>query len=81
MLTNDQMKAGRFARWAKARAKVAAIRNALSAGNVVMICTATRAVQYGATHVDMFKATKTGAFVARGKNWDCIDFSTIRIGR
>jgi hypothetical protein len=26
----------------------------------------------------MFKATKAGAFVRRGKSWDCIDFTNLQ---
>lgn len=73
-MTNEQMKAGRFLRWHKARQKVAFIQQHLAAGRTVQITTATRAVRYKPAHVDCFKATKAGAYVQRGKSWDCIDF-------
>lgn len=73
MLTNDQMKPNRFARWAKARKRINFILENLEAGRTVQIATYTKAVRYTAKHKEMFKATKTGAYVQRGKNWDCID--------
>lgn len=79
-LTNDQMKPNRFARWAKARARVAKIKSHLSAGGRVVVGTMTKATVYSAKHVDMFKATKSGAYVQRGKGWDCIDFCAVGFG-
>ena len=78
MLTNDQMKPNRFAKWAKARAKVAAIKAHLKADGRVVLGTCTKAWVFTAKHADMFKATKSGAYVQHGKGWDCIDFSAIK---
>jgi hypothetical protein len=78
-MTNEQMKANRFARWANARAKIAFILSNLNSGHKVAVCTQTRAVVYSAKHVEMFKATKSGAYVQRGKGWDCIDFCGIKV--
>lgn len=77
MLTNAQMKAGRYATWANARKKVAWIQAQLAKGNTVQITTYTRATRYTAKHASMFKATKTGAYVQRGKAWDCFDGSKL----
>lgn len=77
MLTNSQMISGRFAKWARARKRVAVIVAALEAGRTVQLTTATRYTRYTVKHVAMFKATKTGAFVQRGKAWDCIDFTHV----
>lgn len=77
MITNEQMKAGRFLRWHTARRKVAFIRNHLSEGRTIYISTATRITKVSAKHADMFKATKSGAYIQRGRNWDCIDFCKI----
>lgn len=77
-MTNDQMIANRFGRWAKARKLVKYIQSNLEAGNVVVIATHTRAVQYKNVHVGMFKATRTGAYVQRGKHWDCIDYCAVK---
>ena len=82
-MTNDEMKAGRFLRWHKARVKVAKIQAALRAGYQVNIHTATRVTVYkpGKGFEDMFKANRTGAYVQHGKRWDCIDFCGITISR
>ena len=72
------MIAGRFLRYARARKRVAWIKTQLAAGRIVQLATYTKATRYHARHVDMFKATKAGAFVRRGKGWDCIDVSDWR---
>jgi hypothetical protein len=79
MLSNDQMTANRFARWAKARKTVAAIKRHLSQGHTVYICTATKATKYTAKHVDMFKATRTGAWVQHGRKWANFDYCRIQV--
>lgn len=78
MLTNAQMTANRFARWAKARAKLAKIQAALSNGATITISTYGRQLRLTAKHADMLKATKTGLYVQRGKAWDCIDGAKIQ---
>jgi hypothetical protein len=78
MLTNDQMKAGRYARWAAARKKVAWINDQLSRGRTVQLTTYTRATRYTAKSAIAFKATRTGAYVQRGRHWDCIDGCDLR---
>jgi hypothetical protein len=77
-ITNPQMIAGRFLRYARARQRVAWIKAQLAAGRIVQLTTYTKATSYDARHADMFKATKAGAFVQRGKSWDCIDFSNLQ---
>ena len=72
-MNNSQMKAGRFLRWHKARQRLAWIQARLAEGYTVQTATYLRVVRYKAKHANMFKATKTGVFVQRGKNWDCID--------
>ena len=57
-MTNEQMKANRFLTWHKARKLVAKIQANLAAGRTVQIGTCTKATNYKAKHVDMFKATK-----------------------
>jgi hypothetical protein len=78
-MTNDQMKAGRFVTWAKARKRLSAIQEAFSAGKSVYVCTQTKATRYTAKHAEMFRATKSGLFVQRGKGWDCLDFTALRM--
>lgn len=78
MLTNEQMKANRYGRWAAARKLVNRIQSTLNAGGYVVIGTYTKAVQYDSRHADYFKATRNGAYVQRGKTWDCIDYCGFR---
>ena len=72
-MTNDQMKAGRFLRFHKARRLVAWIKAELEDGATVQLTTYTKATRYKRQHSGMFKAVKSGAYVQRGKVWDCID--------
>lgn len=78
-MTNEQMIKGRFLRWHKARRRIVAIKASLEAGRTVQLTTCTRAVRYNAKHIEMFKATKNGAFVQRGRFWDCIDGVKINV--
>ena len=73
------MKAGRFLHWYKARVKVAGIQTHLAAGRTVYICSMTHITKLTAKHANMVKATKSGAWLQRGKRWDCIDYCGIRI--
>jgi hypothetical protein len=81
MITNDQMKANRYGRWADARKLVNEIQSVLSEGGYVVMATYLKAWQYDQRHVGMFKATKSGAYVLRGKKWECIDYCGIRFAR
>lgn len=72
-VTNQQMTAGRYLRWHKARVKVAWINAKLSDGLNVYICTYTKTTKLSLKHANMVKATKSGAYMQRGKAWDCID--------
>ena len=77
-LTNTQMTAGRFLRYARARKRVAWIKAQLAAGRLIQVTTYTKATRYSARHAVMFKATKAGAFVQRGNSWDCVDYCSLR---
>ena len=59
-ITNSEMKAGRFAKWAEAR---------LAEGRQVCVSTMTNCTKYSAKHADMFSATKSGLYVQHGKRW------------
>jgi hypothetical protein len=78
MLTNAQMKAGRYLRWHQARRKIAWIVGHLEAGRTVQLTTYTRCTRYTKKHIAMFKATKAGAYVQQGKSWVCFDGSDVR---
>ena len=80
-LSNEQMTRDRFGRWARARRLVRNIQDALGANGHVMVVTYTKATRYDRRHAAMFKATPTGAYVQRGKRWDCIDYAGISIVR
>lgn len=81
MLKNSDMVKGRFLAWADARRKLAWIKSNLEAGRTVYICTYTRATRILPKHLanfdTMFRASKNGVFIARGKAWDCFDFSKL----
>jgi hypothetical protein len=72
-MTNEDMKAGRFARLACARKRLAFINRAFAAGKTVCLTTYTKQTRYTAKHADMFRATKSGLYVQSGKNWLCAD--------
>lgn len=72
-MTNQEMKAGRWLKLHIARKRLAWIAARLGEGRTVALTTYTRQTRYKAKHLDMFKATKHGLYVQRGKNWDCVD--------
>lgn len=78
-MTNDQMKANRFARWAKARKQYAAIIAALSAGKTVVVATQLKATKYTAKHAEMFVCKKDGLYVRHGKSLNFIGWSSIQV--
>jgi hypothetical protein len=78
-MTNDQMKPGRFLRWHRARQAAARIRAHLASGGKVVVGTYTRATVYSGKHDDLFRATRSGLYVRRGRGWDCIDHCAIRL--
>lgn len=73
-MTNEQMKAGRFLKLAKARRMFRFITANLKAGNSVSLTTATRSTNYKAKHIDMFRLQGGDVLVQRGKSWDCINY-------
>ncbi len=77
-MTNDQMTSGRFLRWQEARRTAARITAHLRSGGRVVLATHSRATVYSRRHIDMFRPTRTGLYVRRGKHWDCIDYCAIR---
>jgi len=74
MITNDQMLAGRFARWAQARKRHAWILARLAEGRTVYLRTHLRCTAYKARHAEMFKATKSGFYVQSGRSWVNADY-------
>ena len=78
-MSNDEMKANRYRRWYVARKQAAEIIMHLNNGGIVMIGNHLKAWQLDKRHVSMIKATKTGLYMQRGKNWDCIDGCSIKL--
>ena len=78
MLPNSKMKEGRFLKWARARKKVAWIKDQLGKGRMIQVTTYLRATRYTEKHAEMFKAGRDGVYVQRGKNWDFISGCDIR---
>ncbi len=64
-----------------AQERLAVIQTHLDAGGQVMVCTYTHATLYKKKHRDMFTATEKDLFVARGKQKDCLNFTTIKFSR
>jgi|GEM_PF-2728557 len=77
MLTNDQMTPDRFARWARARARLAFIHKHLDQGRTVYSTTALRVVKLTAKNRDQIRATKTGLLVQHGNKWLSHDYTTL----
>lgn len=78
-MRNDEMQAGRFLRFHRARRCVAFIVDALRAGRTVQITSYTKAWRFrGVQYVEAFKATPSGALMRRGKSWDRIDLLDVR---
>jgi len=75
MLTNEQMKAGRFAKLAKGRKLMNRINACWNVGGFVRIGTATRYTDLKAKHSDLVFMGKSGSlYMKRGKSTDCLDF-------
>ena len=77
-MSNEEMKPRRYYRWALARKKVRDIRQHLEAGGTVVISTWAKHTKADKRHVDMFRSSRSGAYMQRGKNWDNIDYCAIR---
>lgn len=72
-LTNQEMIAGRFAKWATARRKMAFIQAQIAAGRTVYITTMTKSTKITAKHLSALRVTKFGGLeLQSGKGWlDC----------
>jgi hypothetical protein len=80
MLTNSEMIPNRFARMATIRRLQRKIEDTFAQNGVVQVATQLRYTNYTAKHRECFKFGRFSAYVARGKNWDCIDFCKISFG-
>lgn len=78
-MSNDQMKAGRFAKLARGRKLITRMNACWDRGGFVRVGTATRYTDYKVKHREMVSMGKSGSlFVAAGKRLDCIDFCSIQ---
>ena len=78
MLTNEQMKPGRFAKLARGRRIFRKMTAVWDAGGVVWLSTMTRRTKIAAKHRACVKMDTAGSlYVQAGKRWDCIDFCGI----
>ena len=77
-LTNSQMIAGRFSSICPCSSTRRLDQSAIGSRSHRSASHIHKATNYNARHADMFKATKAGAFVQRGKSLDCIDLCELR---
>lgn len=76
VLSNDQMKAGRYLRFQQAKRKLEWIKARSAEGLDVYVCTYTKSTRFTPKTMakgEWFKATRSGLYVARGRQWDCVD--------
>lgn len=75
MLTNAQMKAGRFAKLARGRRLIRWMNGVWDRGGAVWFSTMTARTKIPAKSREAVKMDSAGSvYVRRGKHWDCIDF-------
>lgn len=78
MLTNAQMKAGRFLRWHKARKSEAWIKARLAEGCTVMISSYTKATKLTAKHAWAISSDRVGVYLQSGKRFNDISGCSIK---
>jgi hypothetical protein len=76
-MTNEQMKPNRFARMMENKTIYEKILDAIKKGFSIQITTYTHSKIYSKS--EQFKLGKSGVYVQRGKNWDCINGASIRV--
>ena len=81
MMSNEQMRANRYGKWADARRMFRQIQETLQSGGVVQVTTYTRSTLYQAKHSGMFSARKDGVYVQSGKSVVCLNSCAIRFGK
>lgn len=82
MLTNEQMKPGRFLRLHRGRKRLARMVACWGKGGVVYISTHLRTVKVDAKRQNAVTMDARGSlYVLRGRHRDCIDFCNIQFSR
>jgi len=75
-MSNENMKANRYLRMYENKKLYNSIVAEIAKGLAIQVSTYTKSKIY--TKAEQFKLGKTGVYVQRGKNWDCINSSAIR---
>jgi hypothetical protein len=76
MLTNDNMKPGRFLKLQNGRNRMAWIQKQLALGRRVIVSTHLHRTIY--SKPEQFKMDRLGyVYAINGKAWNCIDFSNL----
>jgi hypothetical protein len=70
------MKPNRFLTMMENKRLYAFIAEALAKGLSIQITTTTQSRIYG--KIEQFRLGKSGVYVCRGKNWDCINGASVR---
>jgi hypothetical protein len=78
-MTNEQMIAGRFEKWAKCRKMHSAIVAHLRNDGRVQVTTYTRSTVYSLKHATWFTCGKTGVYVQAGKSRVDIKHCNVRL--
>ena len=78
-MTNDEMKAGRFAKLARGRRIMRRMNACWDNGGFVRVGTATRYTDYKAKHRDLISMGKSGSlYSVSGKRSVCLDFCSFQ---
>ncbi len=75
-MSNEQMKANRYMRMYENKKLYQNILAEIEKGLAIQVTNYMHSKIY--TKASQFKCGKTGVYVQRGKNWDCINGSAIR---
>jgi hypothetical protein len=79
MISNQDMKAGRFLKLQDGKRIFNGIISHLKNNGIVYICTYTRATKLTKKHIGMIKISKNGSvYMQSGKKWNCIDYCGIK---
>lgn len=76
-MNNLEMKRNRILNRYKAKKRYDYILDVIKQGRTVYVCTAYKIFE--CKTADLFKLGKEHVYMARGKNWDCIDFCVLRV--
>ena len=79
MLSNNEMKKGRFAKLARGRRIIRRMNACCDKGGVVRVSTTLKYTDFKSKHRELIEMGKSGSlYMRRGKRADCIDFCRIQ---